>query len=115
MLAVAGVVTWLGYLVLTYGVSQVAGQNYGFKDLAIPGRFTLGSPAPDSPGHSLTGSTPGGTGTGPGTQPFNPKTGAGGNPSLNTCCRDPKTGKNMGPVPASGVCPNGQIVSYLQA
>jgi len=114
MLAIAGAVTWFGYLVMTYGLSQLTGQNYSFLDLAIPGKFTLGSPAPDA-GSTITGSTPGGTGTGKGTTPLNPKTGSGGNPTTATCCRDPKTGKNMGPVPASGICPNGQIVSYLQA
>jgi hypothetical protein len=50
MLAIAGVVTWFGYLVMTYGLSQLTGQNYSFLDLAIPGKFTLGSPAPDPPG-----------------------------------------------------------------
>jgi hypothetical protein len=54
MLAIAGVVTWFGYLVMTYGLSQLTGQNYSFLDLAIPGKFTLGSPAPDPKG---TGST----------------------------------------------------------
>lgn len=47
MLAIAGVITWLGYTVLTYGLSQLAGGNYTIGDLAIPGRFTLGNPAPD--------------------------------------------------------------------
>ena len=114
MLAVAGVTSWLGYLLFVYGLSQVKGQNYSFLDLAVPGRFTLGNPAPDS-SRALTGSTPGGTGTGKGTLPLNPKTGQGGNPATYAICRDPKTGKNMGKVPASGVCPKGQIVSYLQA
>ena len=113
MLAIAGAVTWVGYLVMTYGLSQLAHQNYSFLALAIPGHFTLGSPAPDGP--ATPGSQPGGTGIGKGTQPLNPVTGSGGNPSLSTCCRDQKTGKNMGKVPASGVCPAGQFVSYLQA
>ena len=47
MLAIAGAVTWVGYLVMVYGLSTVTGGNYTFGDLAIPGRFTLGSPAPD--------------------------------------------------------------------
>jgi hypothetical protein len=55
MLAIAGVVTWFGYLVMTYGLSQLTGQNYSFLDLAIPGKFTLGSPAPDT-GSSGSGS-----------------------------------------------------------
>ena len=49
MLAIAGVITWLGYTVLTYGLSQLAGGNYTIGDLAIPGRFKLGNPAPDPP------------------------------------------------------------------
>ena len=114
MLAIAGAVTWFGYALFVYGLSQVAGQNYGFKDITWPGRFTLGNPAPDS-SRALTGSVPGGTGTGKGTLPLNPKTGQGDNPTTYAICRDPKTGKNMGKVPASGVCPKGQIVSYLQA
>ena len=65
--------------------------------------------------------TPGGSqsmglgGPGPNVTPFNPKTGTGGNPSSSTCCRSIVTGENMGPVPASGKCPIGQHVSYLQA
>ena len=55
MLAIAGAVTWVGYLVMVYGLSTVTGGNYTFGDLAIPGRFTLGSPAPDPKG---TGTTP---------------------------------------------------------
>jgi len=50
MLAIAGAVTWFGYALFVYGLSQVAGQNYGFKDITWPGRFTLGNPAPDPPG-----------------------------------------------------------------
>jgi hypothetical protein len=49
MLAIAGAVTWFGYLVMTYGISQLNGQNYSFKQLAVPGLFTLGNPAPDPP------------------------------------------------------------------
>jgi len=49
MLAIAGITAWLGYLVMTYGLSQVGGQNYSIGQLAIPGRFTLGNPAPDPP------------------------------------------------------------------
>jgi hypothetical protein len=50
MLAIAGAVTWFGYALFVYGLSQVADQNYGFKDITWPGRFTLGNPAPDPPG-----------------------------------------------------------------
>jgi hypothetical protein len=110
MLAIAGGVVWGGYLLLVYGLSQLAGQNYSIGDLAIPGKFTLGNPAPDK---SLTGSVPGGTGTGPGTVPFNPKTGTGGNPTTYQVCRD-KSGANVG-KPVNGKCPKGQTISYLQA
>jgi hypothetical protein len=50
MLAIAGIVTWCGYAVFVYGISQLNGQNYSFKDLTWPGAFTLGNPAPDPPG-----------------------------------------------------------------
>ena len=57
MLAIAGAVSWIGYLLGVYGLSQLAGQNYSIGQLAIPGRFTLGTPAPDV---STSGSIPGG-------------------------------------------------------
>lgn len=50
MLAIAGGVAWGGYLLFVYGLSQLAGQNYSIADLAIPGKFTLGNPAPDAKG-----------------------------------------------------------------
>jgi hypothetical protein len=59
MLAIAGVVTWLGYGVFVYGFSQVRGQNYSIGDLLIPGKFVAGVPADSS-----SGSTTGTTGTG---------------------------------------------------
>jgi len=112
MLAIAGAVTWMGYLAFVYGLSQLAGQNYSIGDLAIPGKFTLGNPAPDQ--GALTGSVPGGTGTGPGTVPFNQQTGTGGNPTTYKVCRDNKTGAHNG-VPANGKCPAGSTLLYLQA
>jgi hypothetical protein len=67
MLAIAGITAWLGYLVMTYGLSQVGGQNYSIGQLAIPGRFTLGNPAPDPPsgggGGGAKSLIPGGTTT----------------------------------------------------
>ena len=111
MLAIAGAVTWMGYLAFVYGLSQLAGQNYSIGDLAIPGKFTLGNPAPDK--GALTGSVPGGTGTGPGTVPFNQQTGTGGNPTTYQVCRD-KNGENVG-NPVNGKCPKGTYISYLQA
>ena len=108
MLAIAAGTVWLGYLLFTYGLSQVGSQNYSFLDLAIPGRFTLGNPAPDA---SNAPGTPGGS-VG---APLNTTTGVGGNPSTVKVCRNIATGENMGPVPASGKCPAGTRVSYLQA
>jgi hypothetical protein len=61
MLAVAGVVTWLGYAAFTYGLSQTDGQNYGLLDLIVPGKFTLGNPAPDPPATATTKVTGGNT------------------------------------------------------
>jgi hypothetical protein len=58
MLAIAGGVVWGGYLLLVYGLSQLAGQNYSISMLAIPGKFTLGTPAPDVPGSGGGGSGP---------------------------------------------------------
>jgi hypothetical protein len=49
VLAIAGITTWFGYLVMVYGLSQLDHQNYSFLDLAVPGKFTLGTPAPDGP------------------------------------------------------------------
>jgi hypothetical protein len=63
VLAIAGVTTWFGYLVFVYGLSQLDHQNYSFSDLAIPGRFTLGTPAADvAPKKSLTVTTGSGAG-----------------------------------------------------
>lgn len=111
MLAIAGGVAWAGYLLFVYGLSQLAGQNYSIADLAIPGKFVLGTPPPDK--GTPSGSVPGGSGTGAGTVPFNPKTGTGGNPTTYQVCRD-KTGKNIG-NPVNGKCPKGASLSYLQA
>jgi len=69
MLAIAGGVALAGYLLLTFGLSQFAGQNYCIADLAIPGKFTLGNPAPDGPANTQTG---GGKPTQPGTGQPNP-------------------------------------------
>jgi hypothetical protein len=97
MLAIAGGVSWLGYLVMVYGLSQLAGQNYSFLDLAIPGKFTLGTPAPDAP------STGGGS-----TTPCSAAQLAAGytNDSSGNCQqgvkKNPKTGTNVGPGAGSG-------------
>jgi len=110
VLAIAGIVTWLGYGVFVYGFSQVRGQNYSIGDLLIPGKYVPGVPA-DS---SLTGSVPGGTGTGAGTVPFNPTTGTGGNPSTYAVCANIASGARL-PLPPNGKCPAGYKKLYLQA
>lgn len=57
MLAIAGGVTWLGYLLFVYGFSQVRSQNYSILDLAVPGKFVPGVP-PDSPGPTTKNNLP---------------------------------------------------------
>jgi hypothetical protein len=121
MLAIAGGVSWLGYLVMVYGLSQLAGQNYSFLDLAIPGKFTLGTPAPDAPSAGGGGTDPNG-GTTPCTAaqkaagyttdingncvpPANPAPGgAKGSAAGTNACFNNKTGKVIYVV---GPCPNG--------
>ena len=47
MVAVSGGLIFLGYQLLTYGWSQVRGDNAGFFDLLWPGRYK--GPNPDPP------------------------------------------------------------------
>ena len=88
MLAIAGAVTWVGYLVMTYGLSTVTGGNYTFGDLAIPGHFTLGSPAPDPP--STTSTVPG---------------------SVGNAAPGPAKGGYVKPDPKTGKCPKGWFLA----
>ena len=106
MLAIAGGVVWGGYLLLVYGLSQLAGQNYSIGDLAIPGKFTLGTPAPDSPG------TGGGGGGGPPAWPIgpanpNPSGGGPGPTGVSTCVNS----KGQTKPTVNGVCPKGYTLS----
>lgn len=39
MIAVAAVVTWMGYSLIYYGLDQVRGGNNGFFSLVIPGKY----------------------------------------------------------------------------
>jgi hypothetical protein len=122
MLAIAGAVSWIGYLLGVYGLSQLAGQNYSIGQLAIPGRFTLGTPAPDSG----SGGSGGGGSVSPCTKaqiaagyttdalgncnpPANPPPGGtkGSSVGWNTCINS-KTGKSKLVL---GKCPNGWIAS----
>jgi hypothetical protein len=130
MLAIAGAITWVGYLVMTYGLSQLDHQNYSFLDLAIPGRFTLGSPAPDS-GSSGSGSEGIGGISGNPTPctkaqkaagyttgidgncnpPANPAPGgSGGSAAGNNVCFNNKTGKSK---LFKGKCPAGWSASQI--
>jgi len=49
-------VTWFGYSVLYYGVTQVQGGNWGYLDLIAPGRWTAAVAATprDAPGGTAT-------------------------------------------------------------
>jgi len=92
MLAIAGITAWLGYLVMTYGLSQVGGQNYSIGQLAIPGRFTLGNPAPDPPGT---------TSTVPGS----------GISNIGNAAPGPAKGGYVKPDPKTGKCPKGWFLA----
>jgi len=109
VLAIAGGVIWGGYLLLVYGLSQLAGQNYSIGDLAIPGKFTVGTPAPDVKGYQGAPEL----GTPPGSK--SPNTPAGSQAAI--CLRN-SDGKNMGkPTGTVGnyKCPKGSTLSSLQA
>ena len=130
MLAIAGVVTWLGYLVMVYGISTVTGGNYTFSDLAIPGHFTLGSPAPDPPSTGGGGEGIGGVSGNPTpctkaqkaagyttgidgncNPPANPPPGgSGGSAAGNNTCINNKTGKSK---LFKGKCPAGWSASQI--
>jgi len=125
VLAIAGAVAWGGYLLFVYGLSQLAGQNYSIGDLAIPGKFTLGNPAPDGPASGASGV---GTSTsGPCTaaqiaagwvMASNGKCTKGsstvpGSPNKYYYCRDNTTGANVGAF--TGKCPKGSTKTPLQS
>ena len=67
MIAVSGVLIFAGYQLLTYGWSQIQGENAGFFDLLWPGRYTGKYPL-DSAGATSSSSTPGGLGSGSGAK-----------------------------------------------
>ncbi len=130
MLAIAGAVTWVGYLVMVYGISTVTGGNYTFLDLAIPGHFTLGSPAPDSPSSRSGSEGIGGISGNPTpctkaqkaagyttgidgncNPPANPAPGgSGGSAAGNNVCFNNKTGKSK---LFKGKCPAGWSASQI--
>ena len=43
-------IAWFGYAVLYYGVTQVTGDNYGFLDLILPGRWAKAVDTPTDQG-----------------------------------------------------------------
>ena len=55
MVAVSGGLIFLGYLLLTYGWSQVQGSNAGFFDILWPGRFAGAHPDTTQNGTTLLG------------------------------------------------------------
>ena len=97
MIAVAGVVAWVGYWLFAYGLSQVQGQNYGLLDLAWPSRFPTTPPAADSGGGN------------PDSNPMN-----GSQTPVPCYCRDTKTLEKMGPC-KNGKCPKGQTPYHTLA
>jgi len=132
MLAIAGAVAWGGYLLFVYGLSQLAGQNYSIGDLAIPGKFTLGNPAPDGPSTPAPGThtnTPctaaqlaaGWVNAQGGCTAGSATTGTPGKPgSGRYACFDNSTGANTGylkPYPGATLtkCPKGSSKRPLQA
>ena len=131
MLAIAGAVSWVGYLFFVFGLSQLAGQNYSIGDLAIPGKFTLGNPAPDPPGtpapgtHTTTPCTAAQLAAGwvnaqGGCTAGSPTTGNGSTGSGRYACFDNATGANTGylkPYPGATLtkCPKGSSKRPLQA
>jgi hypothetical protein len=61
MFVLVGAALWGSYQLIVYGVSQVAGYNVGFADLAIPGRTidrTKDAPSTSSGSSSSTGNSP---------------------------------------------------------
>jgi len=105
VLAIAGGVVWGGYLLFVYGLSQLAGQNYSIGDLAIPGKFTLGTPVPDK--SALAPAVP------PGSVPPNSPGGA-----QAAFCRRNSDGFNLGKPTGKAPnlkCPKGSTLASLQS
>lgn len=70
MPAVGLALLWLGYSVAYYGVTQIRGNNYGFLDLMLPGRWSVvrQAPPPNDRGESpVAGSSTSSTTTVPET------------------------------------------------
>jgi len=102
VLAIAGIVTWLGYGVFVYGFSQVRGQNYSIGDLLIPGKYVPGVPA-DLPG-ATTPPITGTGGAGLNLHEGNCKRGIDYNLKTKKCCTAATPKYN----PISGKCEYGQ-------
>ena len=55
MAGVAVGITWLGYWVMYYGITQIQSGNWGFLDLGLPGRWNAQVAAtPRDDGTTLT-------------------------------------------------------------
>lgn len=79
-------IAWFGYWVMYYGITQIKGDNYGFLDLGVPGRWakasgnlpdqgkmdpTVAAVAASAPPHNpQTGLSQGASAIGPGTPGF---------------------------------------------
>lgn len=105
MLGIAFLVSFFGYQVGAYGLSQVRGCNAGFVEILIPGKFTGCKPDAASSTVTPTQLTP----TKPGQNQSNPVPNAGSNPGVGVnICINNKTGKTKTVV---GKCPKGYTQS----
>ena len=60
MVAVSGVLILAGYQLVTYGWSQIRGENAGFFDILWPGRYKGNRPDVSGSGGTTPGSSSGG-------------------------------------------------------
>ena len=105
MLGIAFLVSFFGYQVGAYGLSQVRGCNAGFVDILIPGKFK--GCMPDAANSTVTPTQlkP----TLPGQNNPNPNPNSSANPGVGiNICIDNKTGKTKTVV---GKCPKGYTQS----
>jgi hypothetical protein len=113
MLPLAAFGGWFGYLLMVYGLSQVDGQRYTLRALAIPGWYQSGLKGDDGtarvgttlPGPCTNKQIVAGWITNSQGQCVKGRTN-----TTSGYCRDNKTQKNMGPA-KNGKCPKGQTYS----
>jgi hypothetical protein len=101
MLAIAGAVTWISYAVFVYGISGIVGGNYTFGSLIIPGKFVLGSPAPDKPSSGSSSGSP--------TPCTAAQIAAGGKNDASGNCIAAQLGKGPVTLPAPKNCPSQSV------